>query len=163
MQISDGQQMYGKVRIILKDKKGMVIEEREVRNTIVNKGRELVANLLAGNTGAGIGAITYMGVGTGSTATTSNMEGLETAKLPRSAIEKKTVTMVGEEAQIDIEATFKGDDIVPEGETVVSLRESGIFTAQSEGIMYNRIIFDEIPLRKSLELTLQWKLCFPAA
>lgn len=159
MQINDGQQMYGKVRIILKNENGRVIEEREINNAIVNKGRELVANLLVGKTGAGIGAITHMAVGSGSTPTISSMDGLTDAKTPRSIIEKNTVSMVGEEAQIDIEATFKGEVIVPT--ETVGLREAGIFTAMTGGIMYNRITFDEIPLRAGLELTLQWKLCFP--
>ncbi|MFH1096581.1 MAG: hypothetical protein V1749_03660 [Candidatus Desantisbacteria bacterium] len=161
MQINDGQQMYGNVRITLKDENGRVIEERKVRNAIVNNGRELVAKLLVGETGAGIGAITHMAVGSGVAPTISSMEGLEVAAPPRSIIGKKTVTMVGEEAQIDIEATFKGEDIVPTG--TVGLREAGIFTAVTGGIMYNRVTFDEIPLRAGLEITLQWKLCFPAS
>lgn len=160
MQMREKQQMYGKVKIILRDEKKGMIVEREVSNAIVNKGRELVARLLVGETDVGVSPITHIAIGTDSTETNPTMVQLGAERSPRSVAVIQGVTMEGEEAQIDIEGTFKGEDILIGEETEVIVREAGLFTAISAGIMYNRIIFEEIPLRDSLELTLQWKLSF---
>jgi hypothetical protein len=40
------------------------------------------------------------------------------------------------------------------------LREAGIFTAVSGGVMYNRVVFDAVTKTNAFKLTLLWDITF---
>ncbi|GBC61345.1 hypothetical protein DENIS_2305 [Desulfonema ishimotonii] len=158
--------MTGKVRILLTDGMGTVLQERQVRNMIVNSGRKLMADLFAG-TSAG-DPVRYMGIGTGDAATTAGMTGLASEishltpdQSPRTLVDAQ-ITEPAEGAIITVTAAFNGEDFIADDAGELSLQEAGLFTEDAEGTMYNRVTFDPIPLRRGYEITLIWDVTFPA-
>lgn len=144
----------GKVRIILEDGKGKVIDKREVKNTIVRSGRELVAKLFCGEATDPIGQV---GVGSDGTATKDADTGLKKEISPRVDIgyiagqTKYTTTEEGS-VKVSLSATFDDNN------GVGALSEAGIFS--KAGVLYNRVTFAVINKAKGHRLTLNWEITF---
>ena len=47
-----------------------------------------------------------------------------------------------------------------EANGVDPLREAGVFTALTDGVMYNRVIFDPVTKTGAFQLTLLWDITF---
>ncbi len=144
----------GKVKIILEDSSGKVITTREVKNTIVTSGKELVAQLFCGEK---TDPISQVGVGSDSAATSASDTGLKKEISPRVNIQKvegqtKYTTTEEGKAKVSLSATFDGDN------GVGALSEAGIFS--KAGVLYNRVTFDVINKAKGHILTLSWEITF---
>lgn len=111
-----------------------IIETREIHNTIVNGGYDLVANLLGSTTRPA--RLGYVGVGTGSSATTASMTALGTQWSSRLA------TNYAHEAGTTV-LTLSCAVGTHSGSTV-ALREAGLFTGSTGSNMFDRVVFDAI-------------------
>jgi hypothetical protein len=158
--------MEGKLTLTLTDREGRVISERVHKNRIVKTGRRLVAELFAGVTaGPPPTRVTHMAVGTGAAAAADDQTGLGAERAPR-----KPITEIGF-AEFDegsggtatrrVKATLKAIfDFDEANDLAVPLREAGIFTAASGGVMYNRVVFEPVTKTNAFKLTMLWDITF---
>ena len=158
--------MNGKVRLVLKNKQGNIIQKQHIKNMILNSGRQLMANLFAGQVAGGV---EYLGIGTGISTTDPSMESLEAearslvpGTLARAQVTKE-IRSTEDGSTVIVEGNFSGDNFVADEESELKITEAGLFTLNSEeGVLYNRVTFDNIPLRRGYELTLVWNIGFPS-
>jgi hypothetical protein len=160
--------MCGAMTVQISDREGRVVYERRQDNRIVKTGRELVAKLFAGTSGGTPPSkVTHMAVGTDGTATTDDQTALGKERpakdgVPRKPIEKVTFTDFVEpvtnvkRVRVSISAVFDFD----EANGTDPLREAGVFTAASGGVMYNRVVFDAVTKTNAFKLTLLWDITF---
>ncbi len=155
--------MTGKVRIVLKDGSGRLIKENRVNNLIVNSGRLMMANLFAGLSND---TVTYMAIGTGDEESTAQMVELVSECAPlgadpgRSLLSgQDTIAEDNGDYTITVSAAFDGDTYTAGPD--IEVREAGLFTGETGGVMYNRVVFDPVPLRPEYEITLSWDVTFP--
>jgi hypothetical protein len=162
-------EMRGRLRIQLTDCEGRVIHVQERNNRIVRSGRQLVAQLFGGFTqGAPPTQVTHMGIGTSATAPADTDTALGAERAPRKAITDLTYADVddpvpgGGGATIKrVKASLKAVYDFGEGNDAANpLREAGIFTADTAGIMYNRVVFDPVTKTNAFQLTLLWDIVF---
>jgi hypothetical protein len=51
-------------------------------------------------------------------------------------------------------------DFAEANDPSVPLREAGIFTAETGGVMYNRVVFEPVTKTNAFRLTLFWEIIF---
>ncbi len=160
--------MRGHVRLSVENASGRPVRTFETHNDVVNTGRVLAARLLAGDTQmnvgpetATVGPVTHMAVGTGAEATAPDSTTLFSERTPRSSLGSVEVAVSDNSAVARFAATFQGEHLLEIGEETLGLREAALYTAANGGVMYNRVTFDEVILRRDHELTLQWEIEFP--
>jgi len=248
------QHMKGNVAIILKDRKGNIIEKHETKNLIVSGGKQYIAELFRGEETK---PMSHMAVGTGKTTPTSVDNGLENELSPRRGFDKNflkneqdaylvlkdaakkdvlkitsklsgeqgnftsvevkktgekkfSLFIYGESDEGFIEEEYKDltmntkkknyvENIINEGSHLISAKrimgsipvnsartsldggqdttltlgatfgyedcngpitEGGIFNAEQQGVMYNRVVFPKINKTDKLTLSLIWKISF---
>lgn len=137
--------MTGRVHIELRDKHGKLKEVRDIDNLVVTAGKQHIADQLSSSPGGG--AMSHMGVGTGTTAAAAGDTALET-QTDRNALTSRTdsgavVTYVGDWAA---------------GDATAALTEAGIFNASSNGTMLARAVFSAINKGASDTLQISWAL-----
>jgi len=76
--MKDGLKLIGDVVIERRKKDGTVIDREEIKNLIVNSGKERVAKLIAEGVGTGLTGFSYLALGTGTTAPVATNTSLET-------------------------------------------------------------------------------------
>jgi hypothetical protein len=164
-------EMRGHFTLKVSDKKGEVICERACNNHIVTSGRELVARLFGGFTSPQPTRVTHMAVGTDPTAAADNNTRLGAQRdakpdLPRKQISGVTYEPVdepqpGTNATVRrIRARLTAEFDYDEANGGVALREAGTFTAETGGVMYNRVTFDPVTKTDAFKLTLIWDIVF---
>ncbi len=140
--------LYGDVLIEVRDLDGNLLETREGHNLVVDAGRNLLRDLLAGDQVSGI---THVAVGTnpstpavGHTALFGEVGRFEVTNLLKS--EKKLTVKL----------------FIPTNALVASpayvLREAAILNASSAGVMYSRFVFEGITKTSGITVTLTWDL-----
>jgi hypothetical protein len=157
--------MQGALSIQLTDHSGRVVRQMHCKNRIVTSGRNLVAQLFGGQSG-GVppGRVTHMAVGTDNTPPTDTDTALRAERAPRKAITSVDYSEIteGEGANLvrrvraRLTAVFDFND----ANGTEALREAGIFTADSAGIMYNRVVFEPVTKTNAFKLTLLWDIVF---
>lgn len=157
--------MRGQVTLALSDREGNVVYERTHPNRIVRAGRQLVAQLFSGVTvGPPPSRVTHMGLGTGSVAPNDDQTDLANPRAPRNPITQVTyseVTEAGPGGPVKrIRASLQTVFDFNEANGPDPLREAGIFTAASGGVMYNRVVFDPVTKGNTFKLTLIWDIVF---
>jgi hypothetical protein len=136
--------VYGHMRAVLRGPDGRVKTVREVKNLIVDVGRDgIMDQLLAA---PAVAKPTHMAVGTGATAVAAGQTALVT-ELDRNALTTKTrslgvLTMVGDWAAGDA--------------TSATLQEAGVFGASSGPPMYARATFTIIDKQAADTLQITW-------
>lgn len=162
-------EMRGRLTLQLTDRGGGLVYEQSENNLIVRSGRQLVAQLFGGVTqGTPPAKVTHMGIGASATKATDADTKLGTERLPRKAISEITYADVddpvpgGGGATIKrVKASLKAVFDFTEGnDPGTPLREAGIFTAATDGVMYNRVVFDPITKTNAFQLTLLWDIVF---
>lgn len=132
----------GKLSITLRDEHGNVKEHRDMKNLVVNIGKEFIASRMASAT---MSPITHMAVGTNIvTPLPSDVSlGTENARvvLDSSGVLSRTLTYF---------ATF------PAGTGTGMLTEAGLFNASSSGTMLARTTFDVFNKLATDSLTIEW-------
>lgn len=159
--------MHGAVTVQLSDREGRVIYELRQNNRIVFTGRDLVARLFAGTTGGTPPSkVTHIAVGWDGTPATDDQTALgkewatKEGVLLRKPIEKveiKPDTGTGiKRARASLSAVFDFKEV----NGTDPLREAGLFTAATGGVMYNRVVFDAVTKTDAFQLTLLWDITF---
>ena len=158
-------EMRGALTVQLTDRTGATVYQARYKNRIVTSGRTLVAQMFAGVPG-GVppSGVTHMAVGTDATPPTDADSALKAERPPRRAIGDVDYSEIGEGAagsevrrvRARLTAVFDFGD----ANGAAPLREAGIFTAEKEGVMYNRVIFDPVTKTDAFKLTLLWDVVF---
>jgi hypothetical protein len=157
--------MRGTLTMRVTDGDGLVLYEAQHKNRIVTSGRNLVAQLFAGIAG-GVppGQVTHMAVGTDATPATDADNALRAERVPRRAISSVDYSEISEgsgasevkRVRARLTAVFDFGD----ANGTDPLREAGIFTAENDGIMYNRVVFEPVTKTDAFKLTLLWDIVF---
>lgn len=156
-------------------KTGKVVEERHIKNDIVDGGEIWIAELLAGEDLAGVGLVytagelgaglQYVQIGTSGAATTQGMFSMQ-----------NTSGITGSANSYYTQITAPGMDVASPGNQIVArgtfttdegngaLQEAGLFSDSTEpgsktdtaSRMFNRTTFATINKSTSFELTFQW-------
>lgn len=132
----------GKLDIVVKDQNGQVKQELHVPNLVVTVGKEFIASRMCG---ASAGVMSYMAVGTNSTAPAGGDTTLGT-ELTRVALTSATPSTNV--------VTYVGD--YPPGTGTGALTEAGIFNASSAGTMLCRTVFSVINKGSADTMTITW-------
>jgi hypothetical protein len=157
--------MGGRVTLRLTDRDGQVVYELRNHNRIVRSGRLMVAQMFAGvESGVAPTRITHIGIGTSGTAPADSQVALEGERPPRKPItspvyEDFTETVDGSPVtRVRVRVSTEYD--FTEGNGAEPLREAAIFTAETGGTMYNRVVFDPVTKSSAFKLTLFWEILF---
>ena len=158
--------MRGSVTLRLTDRGGAVVYERRERNRIVRTGRDLVAKLFAGAPGQTQPTrVTHMGVGTDGTDPTDDQTALLKERPAREGVARKPIEEVAFSEFTDagvrrVRVTLRAVFDFEEANGTDPLREAGVFTAASGGVMYNRVTFKDVTKTNAFKLTLLWDITF---
>ena len=158
--MQENMDMQGRLRILAQDREGRIILDRTHNNRIVKSGRALVAQLYAGVPGTPPPPVSHMAVGTGSDAATDDQTAL-VAERARNPIGTPVYTEIVDTSgikriKVSLQAVFDFAD----ANGADPLREAGIFTANTAGTMYNRVVFDAVTKENTFKLTLIWDIVF---
>jgi hypothetical protein len=138
--------MRGDVTIILRDENGNIVDQREIRNTIVNGGYDFICDVIGNTTQPN--DMAWTGIGTGSTGVTGGDTTLETevarvANVYAHSTGTKVFTMTADYAA---------------GTGTGAITESALLNAASGGTMLNRIVFSVINKGASDTLQVVWSI-----
>ena len=151
-------EMHGALTLCMTDREGRSVHRTCHGNHIVTTGRDLVARLFAAQVqGLPPTAVTHMALGTDGTDPTDADTALRAEIAPRKpvSVEYSKITESGVE-RVRARLTTVFDS----GEANGPLREAGIFTAATGGVMYNRVKFDTVTKTADFKLTLIWDVVF---
>ena len=156
--MTENNEMHGALTLCMTDQQGRVVHQTRHRNRIVTTGRDLVAKLFAAQV-AGVPptAVTHMALGTDGADPADSDTALRAEISPRKpvGVEYSKITEGGvERVRARLTSVFDS------GEANGPLREAGVFTAASGGIMYNRVKFDTVTKTADFKLTLIWDVVF---
>ena len=156
----DTMDMQGKVRLLLEDRAGRLLLDRTHHNRIVRSGRQLVAQLFAGVEGTPPSKVTHMAVGTGKDEAKDDQVGLQ-AERARNPVGKPVYTEIVDDKGVKrIKVSLQSVFDFGEANGTEPLCEAGLFTAKSEGTIYNRVTFDPVTKAPTFKLTLIWDIVF---
>lgn len=152
--------MQGRLRLLVEDRDGRIVADRTHANRIVKSGRQLAAQLFAGVSGTPPSKVSHMAVGTGADPATDDQTAL-LAERDRNAVSAPIYTEVVDSGGIKrIKVSLQTVFDFGEANGAAPLREAGIFTAETGGTMYNRVVFDPVTKADTFKLTLIWDVVF---
>ncbi len=152
--------MQGRLRLLVEDRDGRIVVDRMHANRIVKSGRQLAAQLFAGVAGTPPSKVSHMAVGTGADAATDDQTAL-LAERDRNAVSAPLYTELVDSSGIKrIKVSLQTVFDFGEANGGAPLREAGIFTAETGGTMYNRVVFDPVTKADTFKLTLIWDIVF---
>lgn len=163
--LRESNEMRGALTMQVTDRQGLLVYEMRQKNRIVTSGRSLVAQLFAGVAG-GVppSQVTHMGVGTNATAPGDGDGALKAERAPRRAISSVDYSEISEGAGADevkrVRARLTAVFDFGDANGTEPLREAGIFTAETGGVMYNRVVFEPVTKTDAFKLTLLWDIVF---
>jgi hypothetical protein len=158
-------EMHGALTLQLQDRAGQVVHQQQYRNRIVTSGRNLVAQLFAGQaSGAPPTQVSHMAVGTDATPPSDADAALHAERAPRKAITAVDYSEITEgsganevrRVRARLTAVFDFND----ANGADPLQEAGIFTAETGGVLYNRVVFEPVTKTNAFKLTLLWDIVF---
>jgi len=156
MNISDTLDMRGRLTLQQRNAAGQILAEIDAHNSIVLSGRDLVAKMFINEA---IDPISHVAVGTGNAAVNPAADTGLQAELFRKAINpidpSQHLTTTGDNKK---KVTITAELDFNEGNG--ALTEAGLFNAESEGVMYNRVVFPPINKTTDFKLTLIWEVIF---
>jgi hypothetical protein len=135
----------GTVELVVVDKTGKIIEERRVDNLIVNTGLSQLTDYIAGNA-PGI-PVSHIAIGDGQTPVQPTDTTLEN-ELHR---EPATIT-------VDSIGVVEYQHIWAIGTATGSYFEAGMFNADADGTMFNRVTFPELIVEDIHQLIVTWTI-----
>ncbi len=154
-------EMRGQVWLQILDREGRVVAEQHRKNRIVQSGRLLVAQLFGGvSGGATLGKVTHIAVGTNGTAAADDQTSLLAERAPRKPVSDPTYTPFTEDGVARIRVGLTTTFDFNEANGPDALQEAGLFTADTGGVLYNRVTFDPVTKTNAFKLTLLWEVVF---
>jgi hypothetical protein len=171
MKIADQLDMKGRLTIKKFNFDGQLLTEVKANNFIVYTGRDLVAQLFLGQK---IEPVKYIAVGTGNLPVNPVKDKTLQTEIFRKPIKQidlskdltdtseVTVTKEGVNIpQVNRKVIVSADlDFKEPGDKTYELKEAGLFNAEKDGIMYNRVVFPVITKTPDFKLTLVWEIIF---
>jgi hypothetical protein len=139
----------GTLSVVLKDENGNLKDKREINNLVVDTGLDFIASRMKDTTD---GAMSYMAIGTGTTAAAAGDTTLGT-ELDRNALTSTTVT----DNSIAYVASWGA------GDGTGAVTEAGIFNAASAGSMLARTVFDVVNKSANDTLSITWTITLSAS
>ena len=138
--------LRGDVKLILRDKDGNIIDEREIENTIVDDGFDFICDVIGNTTQPN--DMAWTGIGTGTTGVTTADAALETevtrvANVYAHSAGTKVFTMTADYGA---------------GVGTGAITESGLLNAAAAGIILNRVVFSVINVGASDTLQVVWTI-----
>lgn len=165
--MQDRNEMRGQLTLRLTNQIGHVIQERQYHNRIVTSGRMLVAQMFGGViSGAPPTPVTHMAVGIGAADPSDDDTELVAPRGARNPIaapqyisfEEATPGTAEKVKRVRVALTAVFDYDEANGRE--PLREAGVFTAETGGVMYNRVVFEPVTKTRAFKLTLLWDIIF---
>jgi len=147
--INSNIKIVGDLRVVLKDSEGKIKEEREINNLVVSTGLAFIASRMKDTTDD---AMSYMGVGTSTTAAAAGDTTLGT-EIDRNALTSTTVS--------SNTITYVADWAAGDGTGAIT--EAGLFNAASAGTMLARTVFDVINKAANDSLSITWTVTLSAS
>jgi len=147
--INSNIKIVGDLRVVLKDSEGKIKEEREINNLVVSTGLAFIASRMKDTTDD---AMSYMGVGTSTTAAAAGDTTLGT-EIDRNALTSTTVSS----NTITYVANWAA------GDGTGAITEAGLFNAASAGTMLARTVFDVINKAANDSLSITWTVTLSAS
>ena len=138
--------MRGDVTITLRDENGNVIDQRDIRNTIVNGGYDFICDVIGNTTQPN--DMAWTGIGTG----TTGVLGTDTT------LEVEVVRVANVYAHSTGTKVFTHTSDYAAGTGTGAITESALLNAVSAGTMLNRIVFDVINKGSSDTLEVVWTI-----
>lgn len=162
--MTEREDMQGHLTLRVTNELGEIVFEISRKNRIVKTGRLLVAQLFAGVSGGTPPTqVTHMAVGTDSTAAGDDQTQLG-AEVARNPITDVSFTEFDDTssgtAVRRVKASLKAIFDFNDANAAQPLTEAGIFTAATNGVMYNRVVFDPVTKTKAFKLTMMWDITF---
>jgi hypothetical protein len=136
--------MKGELTITLLDNEGNVKDFRDVKNLIVQVGKNFVANALISSSTS---PFTYMAIGTSGTAA-ANSDTTLGAEIARQAFTSSSVST----NVVTLSTTYAA------GTGTGTLQEAGIFNASSSGTMLSHVVFSSISKAAADSLVITWTI-----
>jgi hypothetical protein len=154
--------MRGQLKLQVTDRAGRIVHEQSCGNRIVTSGRTLVSELFTGRfAGPPPTPVSHIGVGSGGTAPADTNVALETQRGNRNAITDIAQTTFLDSGVMRLRVTLQTVfDFAEANDPAVPLREAGVFTAATGGVMYNRVVFEPVTKTDAFRLTLFWEIVF---
>jgi len=152
MLTNESLKIQGQLNIVLKDKSGNVKEVREVKNLVVNTGLAFIISRMAGTTK---GVMSYMALGSGTTAAAAGQTDLVSILGVREIIDSTTIAGTNNEKIVYV-SSFEA------GKATGAVTEAGIFNASTAGDMLCRTVFPVINKQADDTLAISWTLTLSA-
>lgn len=157
--------MRGALTLRVTNREGVLVHQAHYKNRIVTSGRSLVAQMFAGvSEGVPPSQVTHMAVGTDATPPSDTDTALIAERAPRKAISEVDYSEISEGAGVNevkrVRARLTAVFDFGDANGAAPLREAGIFTADSAGVMYNRVVFESVTKTDAFKLTLLWDIVF---
>ncbi len=141
--------------MLLFDRDGKPAGQFASDNDIVLTGRDLVAKQF---TGQQIDPISHLAVGIGSDANDPTSKKNLDKEIFRKKINEVDPVADIVEANGRMRVTISTDLDFQEGNG--ELTEAGLFNAEADGVMYNRVVFPPVNKTEDFKLTLVWEILF---
>lgn len=145
----------GHVTLVLYDQYGNEKDRRDIKNLIVEDGREYIAARIAGTS---MSVMSHMAIGQGTVAPAAGQSALasELVSNGRRALTSTTITGTPP-VNVQYIATF------PSGGASGTITEAGIFNASSGGVMLCRTTFTAVNKATADTLSITWNVTINAS
>ena len=151
--INENLKLSGQLNIVLTDKAGIVKEQREVKNLVVNAGLAYIISRML-NTSKSI--MSHMALGSGTTAVAASQTDLGTTLGSREALASSTITGSNNEKIVYV-TTFDA------GDATGAVAEAGVFNAATSGDMLCRTVFSVVNKQADDTLSVTWTITLAAS
>lgn len=141
--LQDELKVVGNVAVVVKNKDGQVVDERNIKNLVVTSGK----NYIAGAMKQAPTFMSHMAVGSGTTAAAVGQSAL-VAELGRVALTSTTVSG----NKVTYVATF------PAGTGTGAVTEAGIFNSGTAGTMLCRTVFPVVNKGADDSISITWEV-----
>lgn len=159
--MDEKQEMRGCLTLRVSDREGTPLYERPHKNRIVTSGRMLVARLFGGvRSGTPPTKVTHMAVGTNGDDPADGDQALGAQRGDRKEISEVSYEEFEEGGVTRVRARLTAEFDFDEANGADPLQEAGVFTAAEDGVMYNRVTFEEVTKTDAFKLTLIWDIVF---
>jgi hypothetical protein len=165
--VLESMDMRGRFTVHLTDGGGHVVHRQVRNNRIVKSGRRLVAELFGGVlSGTPPTQVSHVAVGTNGAAPSDDDLALGAQRGNPNPITEVTYTDFDEpmpstsdvvkRTRVSVTAVFDFD----EANGSDPLREAGLLTAATGGVLYNRVVFEPVTKTNAFKLTVLWDIVF---
>lgn len=154
--------MSGRLRLVLTDRAGAVVLDCMQVNRIVSSGRQLVAEMFAGQTsGPARTPVSAISVGTDGTEPKDSDTALLAPRGDPKGISKVDYSAFTDPdtsvARVRVQLTAQFD-FGEANDPSTPLREAGLLNA--DHVLYSRVVFKDVTKTDTFQLTLIWEIVF---